>query len=103
MAKKISIPCFSNGTEFALWMERNCDRCYKSPKTHTDQHDSLEYITKSRCAIWDEIGHQCFGSGDDPVSERTYNATQSLDCPYRKENWPKRNKVKKDKSLTIEF
>ena len=97
--KKVSIPCFSNGTEYAMWTERNCDRCYKSPKITRDEKD----YTKSRCRIFDELDVQLLGYGNEPVSKRTYKVTQMLDCPYRQEHYPRSKRKDNDKSLTIEF
>ena len=97
--KKVSIPCFSNGTEYAVWTERNCDRCYKSPKMKNDG----EYYTKSRCRIFDELDVQLLGYGNEPVSERTYNVTHMRKCPYRKEHFPRSKRKDNDKSLTINF
>ena len=93
-----SIPCFSSGTEAALWIERNCDRCYKSSRIKKNND-----YTKSRCRIFDEIFIQWMGYGNELVSQRTYDTTQRLYCPYRKSNWPKKKKILKDKSLIINF
>lgn len=72
--KKIARPCFSNGTEFADWTAANCDRCIKAPKTHLDQHDGLEWRSKSRCAIYNEIETQLMGYGNEPASRRGYTS-----------------------------
>lgn len=98
MTKKINKPLFSNGTEFMMWNEQNCDRCIKAPKPH----DGGRSYSKSRCAIYDEITRQCIGYGNEPVSQRAIDATRDM-CPYIKTEWPKRNREKKDLSQTIDF
>lgn len=96
---KTTNPCFSNGSEAAMWIDRNCDRCVKSARLKVNNVSHISEYTKSRCKIWDEIGEQWLGYGNEPVSLRTYDATQRLDCPYRQEHWPKRKKImKKDKN-----
>jgi hypothetical protein len=45
--------------------------------------------------------NQCFGYGNEPVSENTHNAAKLLDCPYRKEHWDKKVKKDKDKSQNL--
>lgn len=96
----INKPCFSNGTEYDDWLSRNCCRCIKSPKEHWDE-DGMTWFSKSRCKIYDEIQNQCFGYGNEPVSENTHNAAKLLDCPYRKEHWDKKVKKDKDKSQNL--
>lgn len=96
---KTSRPCFSSGSEAEWWIDRNCDRCVKSARLKVNNVSHISEYTKSRCKIWDEIGEQWLGYGNEPVSLRTYDATQRLDCPYRQEHWPKRKKImKKDKN-----
>lgn len=101
MAKTVEHPCFSNGTEMEHWMSANCDKCYKSSRYKIETGD----YTKSRCSIFDQVMTQYMGLGNEPVSERTYNTTQSYICPYRKEHWTrrKRQKTDKDKSLMLKF
>ena len=102
--KKIVRPCFSNGTEFADWTAANCDRCIKAPKTHLDQHDGLEWRSKSRCAIYNEIETQLMGYGNEPVSPRAIEATHQNHCPSLRTSWPQRKpRRKKDLSLTLNF
>ena len=104
MRKKIAASCFSNSTEFADWTAANCDRCIKAPKTRLDQHDGLEYTTRSRCAMYDEIEVQLMGYGNEPVSPRTLDATRCAVCPNLRTSWPQRkHRGKKDLSLTLNF
>lgn len=67
---------FSNGTEYMLWVERNCDRCVKAvfPNEKTDK------IPKYRCAVQRNIDMALFadGCGD----KRTHDAVRYSVCPY---------------------
>ena len=97
---KTARPCFNCGSEAAWWMERNCDKCIKSSRPKLD---NLSEYTRSRCRIFDEIGTQWMGYGNETVSLRTYDATQKVNCPYKKEHYQKQRKKNKDKSLTLNF
>lgn len=101
--EKTTRPCFSCGTEAALWTERNCDRCIKSARLKANNRRIGSEYTLSRCKIFDEIGEQWMGYGNEPVSIKTYDATQRMDCPYRKEHYAKHKKKDTDKSLMLNF
>ena len=83
---KVNKDPFSNGTEHMRWEERNCDRCWKSshPKRGTDK-DNPEY-TKIKCAIQRDIFSRMMCN--EPISQRSYDICQMLDCPYRQEHKP---------------
>jgi hypothetical protein len=76
--KTTTKPCFSNGTEFMAWQDRNCCRCVKAVWFNEKKNDFPAY----RCAVQGQIEGQAAGLYE--VSERTYNATQQKDCPYIK-------------------
>lgn len=89
---------FSNGTEFELWTEHNCDKCVKA----SHYNEKTDTYPKYRCAIQKHIDMAFIGDGKG--SKRDYEACRSYDCPYKRTEWPERKrKGKKDKSLTIEF
>ena len=67
---------FSNATEFDSWMTLNCDRCVKASVMKPDGS-----YTMVRCAVQRDIfARMC---SDRPISERSYDACQKRDCPYR--------------------
>ena len=76
--KTTTKPCFSNGTEFMAWQDRNCCRCVKAVWFNEKKNAFPAY----RCAVQGQIEGQAVGL--DEVRERTYNATQQNDCPYIK-------------------
>ena len=96
MLKKVDMDPFSNGTEYMLWEERNCDRCWKSSRLKklgdTDYDD--EY-TKMVCAIQRDIFTRMV-SDKSPISQRTIDICRTGVCPYRQEE---RKKYEKDKGL----
>lgn len=77
---KVNKDPFSNGTEFELWNERNCERCVKSSRYTRKQ----EY-TKCRCAIQRDIITRM--GCNEPISQRTIDVCRMEDCPYRKEHY----------------
>lgn len=89
---KVNQDPFSNGTEYMLWTERNCNRCYKSShiKAGSDP-DNPEY-TRITCAIERDIFTR-MGSNE-PISQRTIDACHNADCPYRQN---KRKKYERNK------
>ena len=90
MKEKSKYPPFSNGTEFMVWTDRNCDRCVKA--SHLLEMKAGGEYTKFRCSVQKEI------LLDEYVSKRTYDICQKRDCPYRQETrkkYPKKdNEVK---------
>ena len=96
MMAKVNQDPFSNGEEFRNWIERNCDKCYKSPKTIID--DLLVY-TKCRCAIYRDINVRMFS--DRPIAQRSIDACQKNDCPYRQEHWKQYKRKHKSKTAGL--
>ena len=88
MKEKSKYPPFSNGTEFMVWTDRNCDRCVKASRLRETKAGG-EY-TKFRCAMQKEI------LLDEYVSKRTYDICQKRDCPHRQET--RKKYPKKDNS-----
>lgn len=93
MAKVDKDP-FSNGTEYMFWEERNCDRCYKSSHIKAGSDPDYPQFTPITCAIQRDIFTRM--GANEPISQRTIDACQKADCPYRKE---KRKKYEKYKNL----
>lgn len=86
MKEKSKYHPFSNGTEFMVWIDRNCDRCVKA--SHLRETKAGGEYTKFRCAMQKEI------LLDEYVSKRTYDICQKRDRPYRKETrkkYPKKD------------
>jgi hypothetical protein len=63
--KKIDKDPFSNGTEFMVWNEHNCDRCVKA----SHYNEKTEDYTKYRCAIQRDIDTRAYCN--EPINERT--------------------------------
>ena len=100
MKKTTCRPCFSCGSEAAWWTEKNCERCIKSSRLKADKSG----YTQSRCKIFDEIGEQWLGYGNEPVSLRTYDATQRTVCPYLQTKRKQYKRFKEDKNqLNLEL
>lgn len=91
MKAKSEYPPFSNGTEFMVWTDRNCDRCVKA--SHLRETIAGEEYTKFRCVVQKEI-ILAAAFPDEYVSKRTYKICQKRDCPYRQET---RKKYPKNK------
>ena len=83
---------FSNGTEFMEWQSRNCEKCVKA----VFYDEKKDYYPKYRCAVQKHIEEAAITDGRG--NKRDYEATHSLDCPYKQtERKRKPRKVKKDK------
>lgn len=70
---------FSNGTEFMMWQEQNCNRCAKA----VYYNDKKNYQPKYRCAVQKHIEDALITDGCG--NKRDYNATHLDICPYFKE------------------
>lgn len=92
---KVNIDPFSNGTEFDIWNERNCERCVKASRYKGETIAGEEY-TKGRCAIQRDIFTRMYSN--EPISQRTINICRMSDCPYRQEHYPKKRKSDKYKN-----
>ena len=82
----IDLDPFSNGTEFMMWEERNCDRCWKSSHIKRGSDPDNPDWTPYRCAIQREIDFRRFSA--EPISQRAYDICQKADCPNRQEHRP---------------
>lgn len=92
--KKVDQDPFSNGTEYMIWEERNCDRCWKSSHIKNDSDPDYPEYTKIKCAIQRDILNRMW-SGE-PISQRTIDICEKHNCPYRQE---RRLKYEKNKNL----
>lgn len=89
---KVNIDPFSNGTEFDIWNECNCERCVKASRWSIER----EKYTKCNCSIQRDIfTRMCF---NEPISQRTIDVCRMRDCPYRQEHYPKKRKSDKCKN-----
>ena len=95
---KVNQDPFSNGEEFRNWTERNCDKCYKSPKTIIG--DILTY-TQCRCSIYRDIEMRMFQN--EPISQRVIEVCGLRDCPYRREHFPPHKHKSKTAGLPTLF
>ena len=69
---------FSNGTEAMIWIEQNCENCWK--------YDPEKEIGKSKCKTEEEIS---LGFVDtDLISERVKRIIDLKVCPYKQEKRP---------------
>ena len=84
--KMVNQDPFSNGTEYMIWEERNCDRCIKDSHMTKDQ---MGY-TKIKCSIQRDIITRMYSN--EPIKQKTIDICNMRDCPSRKEHWPKRKK-----------
>ena len=91
--KTVNRDPFSNGTEFDRWTERNCDRCIKD--SHLKKYETG--YTKVVCAVQRDIFSRMWSN--EPIALRSYEACQQLDCPYRKEKWPKKARYTQKEKL----
>lgn len=82
---------FSCGSEFADWMCNNCDNCIKASR----YNEKTDTYTKFRCKINEEIINQYLTCG--PIQQRTYDACQKWECPYKvTERKPRRKGIDKN-------
>lgn len=56
---------FSNGTEYMMFLDRNCEKCVKM----SHYNEKTDQYTQYRCAIQREI--DCQMALNQPISERT--------------------------------
>ena len=96
MEKKVNIDPFSNGTEYMMWEERNCDRCWKASRYKGESIAGSEY-TQCHCAIQRDIISRMFSN--EPISQRTIDICGKPDCPLRQEKRPRYEKYKNEPKL----
>jgi hypothetical protein len=94
--KKIDKDPFSNGTEFMMFEERNCDHCWKSSRLKSEVlKDGQAEYTKIICAIQRDILQRMWSN--EPISMRTIEICRTFTCPYKQEKRP-RKRYEKDKT-----
>ena len=95
--KKVNQDPFSNGTEFMIWEEMNCDHCWKSsrPKCDNPRMGDEDY-TKVICAIQRDIFTRVYSR--EPIAQRTIDICRTFHCPYKQEHRPHK-KYEKNKNL----
>ena len=82
--------CFSNGTSAENWLEHNCEgnpSCIKRQRVRRDGSGPFY------CTVQRDIIRQWFGLTG--INEKTYNATQVWDCPYKQTTPTKRKRKTK--------
>jgi len=84
---------FSNGTEAMMWMNRNCERCWK--------YNPEKELGKSICKIEEQVSIGFIDSGDS-MTERTKKIIEKADCPYRQETRPVYKKRDKEPMTLFE-
>lgn len=84
---------FSNGTEYMIWEERNCDNCWKASRYKGESIAGAEY-TKCRCAIQRDIFTRMV-TDKQPIAQRTIDICRTGKCPYRQERQKKYDRHKK--------
>lgn len=94
---KVNIDPFSNGTEFDVWYERNCERCVKASRYKGENIYGEDEYTKCRCAIQRDIFTRMYSY--EPISQRAIDVCRMLDCPYRQEHYKKYEKHKREPKL----
>lgn len=93
---KVNIDPFSNGTEYDIWNERNCERCVKASRYKGESIAGDKY-TKCRCAIQRDIFTRMYSN--EPISQRTIDVCKMRDCPNRQEHYKKYAKHSKEPKL----
>jgi len=77
--KKVDRDPFSNGESFRRWDANNCDRCVKASR-YIEKDDRYTVV---RCAVQRDILQRMISP--EPISQRSYDACQQWNCPYRQE------------------
>lgn len=105
--KKVNKDPFSNGTDFMIWEEHNCNKCIKSSEPRISEEDGLIYYTNKRedglpkCSIQRNIVTRMFNN--EPINEQTVTicndfTMRGILCPYMKTE--RKKYIKKDKQQT---
>lgn len=93
MKKTTTKECFTNGTDFMVWQTINCEKCVKA----VWYNEKTKTFPKYRCSVQGQLEGQIAGIYE--ISERTYNATQQKDCPYKKTERTKKRKKDNEPKL----
>lgn len=109
--KKVNKDPFSNGTDFMIWEEHNCNKCIKSSEPRISEEDGLTYYTNKRedglpkCSIQRNIVTRMFNN--EPINERTVTICNDFVmhgklCPYMKTERKKyQKKIKNQTTLEL--
>lgn len=81
--KKTTKSCFSNGTDAEIWHENNCGGCIKGSADYAP-------LDKVRCSIERDIFIQWMGYGSEEINLKSYDATQCMECPHKRTEYPPR-------------
>lgn len=88
---------FSNGTEAMLWIENNCDKCWK----HSRYDEEKDRWVNQRCSIERDIQAQMAGL---EIKERSYLFVKNNSiCPNRQFDKPKVHKKRTQKRQSYLF
>lgn len=68
-------PCFSNGTEFMMWQDRNCCNCVKA----VWYNEKKDHYPQYRCSIQRDIEGQAAGLYE--INQKSYDVTRNAICP----------------------
>ena len=88
MKKLVDKDPFSNGTEFMVWEERNCDKCIKSSQPKDDfRYTNADENMMPKCSIQRDIVTRMFCN--DPIKQETVDICKEFVlhgtlCPYMK-------------------
>lgn len=83
-------PCFSNGTEFMNWQDRNCNKCVKA--VHYNERSNTH--PRYKCQVQAQIEGQAAGLAE--ITPRAYVATQQAECPHKqtkRKQYPRKGKA----------
>ena len=95
--KTTSDPMFSNGTEAMLWIENNCDKCWKQSR-YDEERD--RWINQ-RCSIVRDIQAQMAGL---EINKRSYLfVKENFNCPNRQLEKPTVHKKRTPKGQSDLF
>lgn len=83
---------FSNGTEFEIWMDMNCDRCVKASR----YNEKTDTYTKFRCSVNREIIESYVSDGK--ASKRTCDICKKMNCPNIQTEYKKYKKRSNNQS-----
>lgn len=96
--EKTNKPCFSNGSEFDQWLQRNCYGCKKDISRQ-------EVWKVFHCSIQSDMMKQCMGYGNEEIRLASWEAAQHLRCPRLVDlkKPPKHRRKKEPGQMKIEF
>lgn len=77
--KRIETKLFSNGTDFMVWVDRNCQNCVK----HSRYNEKKDTYSRFVCSIDADIQMQAASIVED-ANLKSVNATKMDICQYLK-------------------